>query len=141
MTHRQERTHQSALFRLWLILFHCLLTGANFAEPLSVFLALLAGGDMEGSALKGCPLGALSLQLRQSHVERTDAPRLLAGLLHDGLSRWGPIEYPLALRNASGAPTPSCWEEPSARREMFSQRLHGYVCLGTSGFFLRLHGI
>ncbi|CAN8004191.1 unnamed protein product [Ixodes hexagonus] len=85
------------------------------------------GEDMEGPALKGCPLGALSLRLRQSHVERTDAPRLLAGLLHDGLSRWGPIEYPLALRNASSAPTPSCWEDPSIRREVFSRRLHGYL--------------
>ncbi|XP_072141381.1 glutamate receptor ionotropic, NMDA 1-like [Dermacentor andersoni] len=74
-----------------------------------------------------CPLGALSLRLRRGPVERTEAPRWLVGLLRDALARWGPVEWPLALRNASSAPAPTCWEEAGARRHAFSTRLHGYL--------------
>ncbi|KAL1481321.1 hypothetical protein MTO96_015755 [Rhipicephalus appendiculatus] len=74
-----------------------------------------------------CPLGALSLRLRRGPVERTEAPRWLVGLLRDALARWGPVEWPLALRNATSAPAPTCWEEAGARRHAFSTRLHGYL--------------
>ncbi|XP_064476798.1 glutamate receptor ionotropic, NMDA 3B-like [Ornithodoros turicata] len=75
------------------------------------------------------PPGLLRLRLREmSATERQESSRWLAGLVLDAVHRWGPVEWPVALRNATtDTSKPSCWDPPTPRRKAFSKRFFQFL--------------